>query len=363
MPIEIGFWNITDNKIKKVDFSPIDSEKRLEDILAKDASILGEDFLIIGRQIMTSFGKYIDLLSINQDGNLTIIELKKNKTPRDVVAQTLDYASWIKDLSYSEIKSIFEEHYPGKKFESVFEDKFGITPPEKLNQEHDMLIVSAQLDNETERIINYLSDSYNVPINAVFFRFFKEKDSEYLSRSWLIDPTEVIEKSSKSKSQSKGESWNGKDFVVNIDMDENGTTTWLDSQKYGFISAGGGKWYSNSLKQLFVGARIFAMIPKKGYVGVGIVKAESVPIREFTIVEDNEEKSILDVDLHCNAIKGDSDDLEKCEYLVRVEWLKTKPENEAYWEKGLRANQNSAFKLKNKFTLEKLIEHFELEEE
>ena len=225
-----------------------------------------------------------------------------------------------------------------------------------------MLIVSAQLDNETERIINYLSDTYNVPINAVFFRFFKDEGSEYLSRSWLIDPTEVIEKSSKSKSQGKGESWNGKDFVVNIDMDKNGTTTWIDSQKYGFISAGGGKWYSNSLKQLFVGARVFAMIPKKGYVGVGIVKAESVPIKEFIVIENNIEKSILNVDLNCQAIKENSDDLEKCEYLVRVEWLKTKPENEAYWEKGLRANQNSAFKLKNKFTLEKLIEHFELDE-
>ncbi|MCF6270399.1 MAG: endonuclease NucS [Melioribacteraceae bacterium] len=363
MPIEIGFWNITDNEVKKVNFSSIDSEKRLEDILTKDSTILGEDFLIIGRQIMTSYGKYIDLLSINQDGNLTIIELKKDKTPREIVAQTLDYASWIKDLSYSEIKNICEEYYSEGSFETIFEEKFGITPPDKLNQEHDMLIVSVKLDNETERIINYLSDSYNVPINAVFFRFFKDNKNEYLSRSWLIDPTEVVEKTSKSKSQNKSEAWNGKDFVVNIDMDERGVTTWEDSQKYGFISAGGGKWYSNSLKQLFVGARIFAMIPKKGYVGVGIVKDKSVPIKDFTIKENDEEKSILDVDLKCSAIKDNSNDLEKCEYLVRVEWIKTKPEEKAYWEKGLRANQNSAFKLRNKFTLEKLIEHFELDEE
>ena len=363
MPIEVGFWNITDNKVKKVDFSPIDSEKRLEDILAREATILGEEFLIIGRQIMTSYGKYIDLLSINQEGNLTIIELKKNKTPRDIVAQTLDYASWVKDLSYSEIKNICEEQYPTEKFESMFEEKFEITPPDKLNQEHDMLIVSAQLDNETERIINYLSDSYNVPINAVFFRFFKEKGSEYLSRSWLIDPNEVIEKSSKSKSQNKSEAWNGKDFVVNIDMDNEGTSTWIDSQKYGFISAGGGKWYSNSLKQLFVGARVFAMIPKKGYIGVGIVKEKSTPIKDFQIIEDNEKKPILNVDLNCGSIKQNPNDLINCEYLVRVEWMKTIPENDAYWEKGLRANQNSAFRLMNKFTLEKLSEHFELEEE
>lgn len=362
MPIEIGIWNITDNKIDKIDFSSIDSEKRLEEILTKDISILGDNYLIIGRQVMTTYGKFIDLLSIDQEGKLTIIELKKDKTPRDVVAQTLDYASWISELSYNEIKTICEEYYKGQKFEKVFEEKYGITAPDKINQEHDMLIVCSNLDNETERILNYLSDSYNVPINVVFLRFFKDKNSEYLSRSWLIDPTEVVEKSSKSKTQNKGESWNGKDFVVNIDVDKNGKSTWLDSRKYGFVSAGGGKWYSNSLKQLFIGARIFAMIPKKGYLGVGIVKEESVPIKDFIVVENGIEKSILDIELDCESIKYESENLEQSEYLVRIDWIKTIEEKDAYWEKGLRANQNSAFKLKNKYTLEKLIEKFELEE-
>lgn len=362
MPIEIGIWNITNDRVDKINFSSIDSEKRLEEILSKDISILGDTYLIIGRQVMTTHGKYIDLLSIDQEGKLTIIELKKDKTPRDVVAQTLDYASWIKDLSYNEVKTICEDYYEGQKFESIFEEKYGINVPEKINQEHDMLIVCSKLDNETERIINYLSDSYNVPVNVVFFRFFKDNESEYLSRSWLIDPTEVVEKSSKSKSQSKGESWNGKDFIVNIDVDKNGKSTWIDSQKYGFVSAGGGKWYSNSLKQLFVGARIFAMIPKKGYLGVGIVMEESVPIKEFKVLENGNEKQILEVQLECEAIKNEPENLDQCEYLVRIDWIKTLNEEDAYWEKGLRANQNSAFKLKNKFTLEKLIDRFELEE-
>jgi len=362
MPIEIGIWNITDDKVDKLNFSAIDSEKRLEEILTKDISILGENYLLIGRQVMTSYGKYIDLLSINQDGNLTVIELKKDKTPRDVVSQTLDYASWIKDLSYNDIKQICEELYKTQKFESVFEEKYGINVPEKINQEHDMLIVCSKLDNETERILNYLSDSYNVPINVVFFRFFKNNKSEFLSRSWLIDPTEVIEKSSKSKIQNKGEYWNGKDFVVNIDVDREGKSTWTDSQEYGFISAGGGKWYSSSLKQLFIGARVFAMIPKKGYLGVGIVREESIPIKDFIVNKNGKDESILDVPLKCESIKKDSDNLDICEYLVRIDWIKTIKEKDAYWEKGLRANQNSAFKLKNRFTLEKLIEKFELEE-
>jgi RecB family endonuclease NucS len=60
--------------------------------------------LLIGRQIQTDYGKFIDMLALDQEGNLVIIELKKNRTPREVVAQTLDYASWVQNLSYERIQ-------------------------------------------------------------------------------------------------------------------------------------------------------------------------------------------------------------------------------------------------------------------
>ncbi len=361
MPVEVGIWKVDGSEIKKIEYSAIENERKLEDILFKDISILGDDYLLIGRQIYTTYGKIIDLLSIDSSGKITIFELKKDKTPREVVAQALDYASWVQDLSYDDIKNIYED-MNGNSFEEAFEDKFGNPPPEKINEEHDMLIVCSSLDNETERILNYLSDNYNVPINVVFFHFFKEGNSEFLSRSWLISPEEVVERGGKVKSQNKAEPWNGKDFVVNIDETEEEGSSWEDCVKYGFISAGGGKWYSRSLNVLQQGKRVFAMIPKKGYVGVGIVTATSVPIKDFVVSIDGIEKSILDLQLKCEGLKTNLDDMDTTEYLVAVEWLKTKRIEDAYWVKGLRANQNSAFKLRNKFTLEKLIDFFNLEE-
>jgi hypothetical protein len=357
MSVEVGIWKVDGSDIKKIEYSAIDNERKLEDILFKDISILGDDYLLLGRQIYTSYGKIIDLLSIDSTGKISILELKKDKTSREVVAQALDYASWVQDLSYDEIKGIFEEKND-KSFEEAFEEKFGNPPPERINEEHDMLIVCSTLDNETERILNYLSNNYNVPINVVFFRFFKESDSEFLSRSWLISPEEVEEKASKVKSQNKSEPWNGKDFVVNVDATEDGISSWEDCIKYGFISAGGGKWYSRSLNVLQPGKRVFAMIPKKGYVGVGTVTATSVPIKEFTI----DGKNIIDLPMKCEGLKRELDNTELTEYMVAVDWHKTKKIEDAFWVKGLRANQNSAFKLRNKFTLEKLIDFFNLEE-
>ena len=361
MPIEVAIWNITGNKVNRVDYKSIESENKLEKIIKNDLSIISEDLLLIGNQVKTNYGKFIDILAVDSEGKLSIIELKKNKTPRDVVAQTIDYASWAQNLSYKEITDIFKEKNEGKSFESVFNVKFGTAPPEELNQEHYILIVCSELDSETERIIDYLSDNYNVPINAVYFRYFTENAKEYLSRSWLIDPNEVIERARKTKSNRKKESWNGRDFVVNIDAWEN-KSSWEDCQKFDFISAGGGKWYNQSLKQLFPGARVFAMIPKKGYVGVGVVKETSIPLREFKVEYNGKLTPINKVPFKVNEIKIESDDMEICEHFVKVEWEKTVPESKAYWEKGMRANQNSAFKLKSEFTLEKLIKFFGLDE-
>jgi len=54
----------------------------------------GTDLLIIGRQAPTGFGGLIDLLALDAEGRVHVLELKPDRTPRDVVAQALDYGSW-----------------------------------------------------------------------------------------------------------------------------------------------------------------------------------------------------------------------------------------------------------------------------
>jgi hypothetical protein len=54
--------------------------------------------MLIGRQEDTGFGGRIDLLAIAPAGSRVLIELKRDSTPREVVAQALDYASWMERL-------------------------------------------------------------------------------------------------------------------------------------------------------------------------------------------------------------------------------------------------------------------------
>ena len=65
---------------------------------------------MIGRQVYTDFGKVMDLLCLDRVGDTVVVELKKGQTPRDTVAQALEYASWVKDLSHDRITEIADEY-------------------------------------------------------------------------------------------------------------------------------------------------------------------------------------------------------------------------------------------------------------
>jgi RecB family endonuclease NucS len=112
MPIKQSLWKIG-QKPKALLPSKLKNEELLEDMIESDSSILEDEWLIIGRQVITKHKKEIDLLAIAPDSSLVIIELKRSKTPRDVVAQAIDYATWVDELKADDISNIFEHYSSG----------------------------------------------------------------------------------------------------------------------------------------------------------------------------------------------------------------------------------------------------------
>lgn len=78
--------------------STLQTERDLEDMIISAPSILSDEWMLIGRQEDTGFGGRTDLLAMAPDGSLVLIELRRDRTPRDVVAQALDYAAWVETL-------------------------------------------------------------------------------------------------------------------------------------------------------------------------------------------------------------------------------------------------------------------------
>ena len=189
MPLEVKLWKIEADKLQSVDQARLDLEERLEEWLRGDIGLLSDDLLVIGWQI-ARYGVPLDLLAVDPDGNLVVVELKRDRTPRDVVAQALDYASWVQELGREDVEECALK-YLKEPFDDAFRRKFGTEPPEVVNERHRIYIVASSLDGTTQRIVKYLSSTYRVGINAATFAYFKTRDGEFVARSMLLDDEDV----------------------------------------------------------------------------------------------------------------------------------------------------------------------------
>ena len=113
-------WSLKDQQ-KLLPGSLLD-EKELEETLYQNIELLNQDWLVIGRQVRTSNGKFLDLLCIDRNEDLVVVELKKELTPREVTAQVIEYASYMAEKEPEELAKIYFEYI------SRYEERWDIEP-------------------------------------------------------------------------------------------------------------------------------------------------------------------------------------------------------------------------------------------
>jgi hypothetical protein len=141
--------------------------------------------------------------------------------------------------------------------------------------------------------------------------------------------------------------WNG-EWYVNFGCVEGAasdpTRSWVEAVRYGFISGGGGRWYSDTLLALGddVGARIWVNVPGSGYVGVGRVTGRREPLAQFKVSTGTGQRPALDELQLGRYIRDRIDDPDFCEYFVPVRWLDTVSIGSACREPGLAGYRHTA---------------------
>lgn len=358
MPIQHSLWRVGDKPVA-LPAAVLPAERDLEAMIVATPDILSPDWMMIGRQCETGASGRIDLLALAPDGTLILIELKRDKTPREVVAQALDYATWVAALKAEDITQIFARFQPGRSLDEAFKARFGqALDQETLNQSHQIVIVAASLDAASERIVAYLNQR-DIAINVLCFQVFDTGAGLLLSRAWLLDPVETQVAAATAGGGTVSEPWNGEYYAS---FGQNSDRDWEEARRHGFISAGGGAWYSGTLRLLKPGDLVWVKAPGHGFVGVGRVRSAAMAATEFKLAdEDGTERPALEVLRKGNYLRQFLDDTERREMFVPIDWAETRPLSEAVNETGMFGNQNTVCAPKTpkwRQTVERLKELF-----
>ncbi|OPY50844.1 MAG: hypothetical protein A4E48_01733 [Methanosaeta sp. PtaU1.Bin060] len=156
--------------------------------------------MIIGQQVSTKSGP-IDLLGIDKSGNTVIIEIKRGELPREALAQAIDYASDVAEWTVEKLREVCSEY-----LKEVFEDAFNEAFPDidlesvNLNSTQRIVLVGFSIESSLERMIEWLSDSYGVNVNAIVLCYVKTTaGDELLMKTSIISEEMEQERSRKQK--------------------------------------------------------------------------------------------------------------------------------------------------------------------
>lgn len=204
---------------KEHDFGKIKQEADLEVLLENNPEYFfeGSKVLIIGRQVTTNLNSFIDLLGIDKAGNTVVIELKRGKTPRETVAQILEYASFVENLDYSQLNEIYQD-YTGEEssLEDYHQQYFQNESDEKVsfNKSVRLIIVAQEISKEIKQTALFLRKK-GIDIYCMEFKYFETQSGEkIISSDFIVGEEEFIRHKVQSASLPKVDE---KKFLSSLD--------------------------------------------------------------------------------------------------------------------------------------------------
>lgn len=165
-------------------------ESMLENWLEQNPDSILEDsnLLIIGRQVLTNLNTFIDLLGVDRQGDVVVIELKRDRTPRDTLAQALEYASFVEDLDADQLEDLFHT-YSGD--ESSFGDyhrqyfKLELDEAVAFNKDQRIVLVGQRITPEIRQTSIFLRRK-GLRVTCLEFGFFEAEGGQKLLSSDIV---------------------------------------------------------------------------------------------------------------------------------------------------------------------------------
>jgi len=196
--------------IKEIDFSDHSFQERydIQEWLEAAPSILGEKLLIIAKEKTYFEGtkERPDLVAIDKQGNIVILELKRDDSGSDMHWQAIKYVSYWSRFTLSDIIKVhvdyINKHREKEGVEEVDEeyakqeiiDFIEQDSAENINKRQRIILVSHRFSKEVVTAVDWLIESYGLDIKCVqLIPYFDEDKEMYYLQSNTILPLPGID--------------------------------------------------------------------------------------------------------------------------------------------------------------------------
>ena len=158
-----------------------DSETKLETWIEQRPELIRDGLLVVARQLVFPTRERLDLLCIENQSRWVIVELKRDRMAREVVAQALDYVSLLQQMSAGELRDRLMPHLqklraPDRELALSLLD----SEADDADREVGVILAGVTADPARLRITEMLDRSYSVPVSVVELRAFQTPAGEVL---------------------------------------------------------------------------------------------------------------------------------------------------------------------------------------
>lgn len=204
--------------VKEINFADFNFKERydIQEWVESTPEVLGEELLIIAKELsyFDSTRERADLVAIDKQGNIVVIELKRDDSGTGVEWQAIKYASYLSKFKVSDIVNIFvnylekinnknevnEEIASQMILDFIDEDDLTL-----INKNQRIILVSHRFAKEVTSAVNWLIEKHDMDAKVVQLipYYDQDKNSYYIQSNTILPiPGEddlIIKASGKTK--------------------------------------------------------------------------------------------------------------------------------------------------------------------
>lgn len=160
----------------------------IQEWIEKTPSILGQELLVIAKELPLPSGIRLDLLAIDKQANLVIIELKRGESGRDVEWQAIKYASYCSNFLPDEIFTYYAQYLQSDIDEAQLSiEEFIDEELDNINQSQQIILVANEFHPDVVSAVLWLRD-YGIEIKCIRLRPYIDDDGDLFITPDVIIP-------------------------------------------------------------------------------------------------------------------------------------------------------------------------------